>query len=297
MFSSIDHDKIMPTRKKEVLQNLNSSQSSINPKLEFKARDLQSRFLHALEVVTETFQSDPHSLQRLKGFFSRLSLPWKTPLPIVDAGTYENAAGSEELFAAQPGLWNCFSPHLLVMISKECGRPEAIDAMKQFTVFRSKFASSLFFEQIYTLPEERKKATFTQSSLLMYHTCPLSELQSLHPSVFECLDEQKSSESQATIRLTVQVDQLHLTLQDYDDITTAVCGYFHIPRVALVYAGCSEDGQVICWTTSASLLPYLRGVSPSRCSDRLMAEQSILRVAAGDLYYQCLSLKVWVLPF
>ena len=65
-----------------------------------------------------------------------------------------------------------------------------------------------------------------------------------------------------------------------------------IPKVALAYAGCSDDGQVICWTTSASLLPYLKSVSPGVSSNRLMAEQKILGVAAGDLHYPCMSLKV-----
>ena len=65
-----------------------------------------------------------------------------------------------------------------------------------------------------------------------------------------------------------------------------------LPRAALVYGGCSSDGQVLCWMTSASLQPYLKSVPPGLSSDRLMAEQMILGVAAGDLQCRCLRMKV-----
>ena len=179
-----------------------------------------------------------------------------------------------------------------MMISEGCECPAAIQAMKDFAQVRSRFSSFVISEQIYCLPEDRNRVIH-QSSLYKYHSCPLSELQALYSNVFECIDEHKSTTLPTTIRITAEVDRPFLTLQDYDDITTAVCGYFHIPRVALVYAGCYEDGHVICWTTFAGVLPYLRGVPPSKGSDRLMAEQRIVQIAAGDLYYRCTNIQVF----
>ena len=239
----------------------------------------------------EAFEQLPDSLSCLKQFFSQLVLPMGEGkvVPIVNPNTYENAASTKEVLRCQSSLWNCFSPHLLMMISEECQCPQAIEAVEQFLQFRSKCASSLICRRT-KLPTKASKLTTSLSpSHLACHTGPINDMQSLHPCVF---DEHKSPEHLETVRVTVQVDRPHLTLQDYDGITTAVCGYFEIPRVALAYAGCSEDGQVVCWTMSPALLPFMKIASPGRSSYRLMAEQRILGLAAGDLQHHCLSLKV-----
>ena len=244
----------------------------------------------------EAFEQLPDSLSRLKHFFSQLVLPMGQGkvVPVVSSSTYENATTTKEMLRCQSSLWNSFSPHLLKMMSEECQCPPAIEAVEQFLQFRSKYANSLICRRTKLLSKSSNTTTSLHPSHLAYHTGPLSDLQSLHPSVFESLDEHKSPEPQETMRLTVQVDRPHLTLQDYDDITTAVCSYFHIPRVALVYAGCSEDGQVVCWTMSSGLLPYLKSVPSGRSADRLIAELRIVGLAAGNLQYYCLRLKVRV---
>ena len=242
----------------------------------------------------EAFEQLPDSISRLKQFFSQLVLPMGEGkvVPIVSPSTYENAITTKEMFKCQSSLWNSFSPHLLKMMSEECQCPPAIEAVEQFLQFRSKYANSLICRRTKLLPKSKNTTTSLHPSHLAYHTGPLSDLQSLHPSVFESLDEHKSPEPQETMRLTVQVDRPHLTLQDYDDITTAVCAYFHIPRVALVYAGCSEDGQVVCWTMSSDLLPYLKSVEQGISSEQLVAEQTIIGIAAGSLHCHCMTIMV-----
>ena len=271
-----------------------SPQPSPPPPSQLQVSNLQSQFLQTLQSVMKAFEQLPDSVSRLKQFFSQLVLPMGEGkvVPLVSPSTYENAATTKEVFRSQSSLWNCFSPHLLQMMSEECECPPAIAAVEQFMQFRSKFATSLVCRRTKPLQKVDSTTTALHPSHLAYHTGPLSDLQSLHPSAFECLVEHHGSQPLETVRVTVQVDRPHLTLQDYDNITTAVCGYFEIPRAALVYAGCSEDGAVVCWTTSAGLLPYLKSVPPGISSDRLMAEQKILGIAAGDLHYYCMTLKV-----
>ena len=262
--------------------------------------ELQGQFLQMLQSVMESFDQLPNSLSLLKQFLSQLVLPLgegKT-VAIVDPSRYEKATTSREVFRQQSVLWNSFSPDLLKMLCEECQCSPAMEAVEQFILFRSHFANSLICRQTQSIDETNDpKSSITPSSSLhpshlSYHTGPISDLQCLHPSVFQCLDEHKRMEPPETIRLTVQLNRPHLTLQDYDDITTAVCGYFQIPRVALVYGGCSRDGQVLCWMTSARLLQYLKNIGGGRSADRLMAEQSILEVAAGDLRRCYLRMKV-----
>ena len=253
-----------------------------------------------LQSVMESFDQLPNSLSLLRQFLGGLVLPLgegKT-VPIVDPSRYEKVTTSREVFRQQSVLWNSFSPDLLQMLCEECQCSPAMEAVEQFILFRSHFANSLICRHTQSVDKTNNPNTSTtpSSSLhpshLSYHTGPISDLQCLHPSVFQCLDEHKRVEPRETIRLTVQLNRPHLTLQDYDDITTAVCGYFEIPRVALVYGGRSRDGQVLCWRTSARLLQYLKNVSIGRSSYRLMAEQRILGVAAGELRHRCLRMKV-----
>ena len=305
---SIDHKEVS-SMKKKVLGRLRPLLPTTPPS-ELNVADFQSRFL---QTVMNAFEQLPDSLSRLKQFFSQLVLPMEEQLPdslsclfsqlvlpmgeenvvpLVSPSTYENATTTKEVFRRQSSLWNCFSPHLLKMMSEECQCPMTTAAVEQFIQFRSTHASSLICRRAKLIQKEGSTASSLHPSHLAYHTGPLANLQSLHPSVWERLDEHKNSEPLETVRVTVQVDRRHITLQDYDNVTTAVCGYFRLPNPALAYAGCSDDGQVICWTTSVSLLPYLKSVSPGISSDRLMAEQKILGVAAGDLHYHCMSLKV-----
>ena len=256
--------------------------------------DLHNQFLHTLHTVIDAFEQLSNSLMSLKQFFSQLVLPMGggKVVPLVNLSTYYKATTTKEVFRSQSSLWNCFSPHLLQMMAEECQCPPAIAAVKQFMLFRSRFSSSLVCRQTKLLEQFSSTATLLHPSHLACHTGLLSKLQSLHPSAFECLEEHRGSQPLETLRVSVQVDHPQLTLQDYDNITTAVCGYFEIPQAALVYAGCSENGHVVCWTTSAGLLPYLKTVVPGTSSDRLIAEQKILGIAAGDLHYHCLTLKV-----
>ena len=291
---SIDHKEVS-SMKKKVLERLHPSLPTTPPS-ELNVADLQSQFLQMLQTVMDAFEKLPDSLSRLKQFFSQLVLPMGKGkvVPLVSSSTYENATTTKEVFRRQSSLWNCFSPHLLKMMSEECQCPMTTAAVEQFIQFRSTHANSLICRRTKLIQKQGNATSSLHPSHLAYHTGPLANLQSLHPSVWECLDEHKNSKPLETVRVTVQVDRRHITLQDYDDVTTAVCGYFNLPKPALAYAGCSDECQVICWTTSASLLPHLKSVSPGRSSYRLMAEQKILGVAAGDLHYHCMSLKVSV---
>ena len=262
--------------------------------------DLQSRFFQMLNEVMNAFDRLPNSLNRLKQLLSQVALPLGEGkvASLVDPSRYENAITTREVFRQQSVLWNGFSPHLLKLLCEETQCSVAMATVEEFLQYRSQLGSSLICRRTQSLdkPSASQNTTATSPPLhpshLTCHTGPIDALQSLHPSVFHRLDEHQRVLPGDTIRLTVQVDRPHLTLQDYDNITTAVCGYFSIPRAALVYAGGSPDSMVVCWMLSAGLLPYLKSVGAGISAQRLMAEQGIVGVAAGDLHYRCLQMKV-----
>ena len=238
--------------------------------------DLQSQFQQALQSVMKAFRT-ADSLFSLKEFFSQLVLPMGEGrfISVVQPTIYENATTSKEIFKYQFILWNCFSPYLLKMVSEKCHH---LPAIEQFFQFRSQCATSQMFN-----------LTMNNKSTPTHPFAPLkgssTNLQSVHASV-------RCSETLGVIRVSVKIDRPQILLQDYDEITSAVCGYFSIPHIALVYEGYSKDSQMVYWTISASVFPYLSNVKRGLSCNRLMAEQGILEVTAGHLHDKCLNLKV-----
>ena len=294
----IDYKSLHPTTMAPSLQSpfhsLPSSTTSISS-------NLQSRFFQTLNEVMNAFDQLPNSLNRLQQLLSQLALPLGEGkvASLVDPSRYENAVTTREVFRQLSVLWNGLSPDLLKLLCEETQCSISMVTIEEFLQYRSQFGSSLICRRTQSLDKSSASQSTTTTSPPLYpshltcHTGPIDILQSLLPSVFHRLDEHQRVLPRDTIRLTVQVDRPHLTLQDYDDITTAVCGYFEIPRAALVYAGCSPDSMVVCWMLSAGLLPYLKSIVGGRSNaERLMAEQGIVGVAAGDLHYHCMHMKV-----
>ena len=125
------------------------------------------------------------------------------------------------------------------------------------------------------------------------HTGPLEALQSLHPAVFARMPECKVVSSRNTIRITAEVNKPLLSLSDYEALTAVVSVIFKLPRQAVVYSGCSVSPIVLCWLVSADVLPYIKLVDVGLGGHRLLAEQRVSDIVAGDVIsYKCPSIKV-----
>ena len=59
-----------------------------------------------------------------------------------------------------------------------------------------------------------------------------------------------------------------------------------------MYGGCSQDGQVLCWMTSAGIVQYFNMFGSGKTAYRLIAEQNVLGIAVGDMKYHCLRMMV-----
>ena len=127
------------------------------------------------------------------------------------------------------------------------------------------------------------------------HNMPLEQLQSLHPLVHTRLDYHKTTPSPQTIRLSVEVDRPQLTLQDYDCITNAISTTFLLPKMAMVYAGCSTTPLVLTWLVPVQLEKYIKDAPIGRnaCGDRFLAEHNVVSIAFGDnMGIKCLGIQV-----
>ena len=261
---------------------------------------LSSAFLKMLIDVIDTFDKYPHSLDRVKQLLGHLVLPMdgNEVVPVIDPNIYKDADLVRQLFRLLSPLLNCFSTDLIQYLSEESHL--ASDAVEEFCQVRWQHSDSILCTRKNDESEVNDLNTACLSAPLSpghfkVHTISLDELQSLHPLVFTRLDYHRTTPFPQTTRLSVEVDRPQLTLQDYDSITNAISTAFLLPKIAMVYAGCSMTPIVLTWLVPAQLERYIKDstIGATTCGNRLLAEQRVVSVAIGDdLRIACLGMQV-----
>ena len=223
----------------------------------------------------------PSALRQLKQCLASLVLPLDNGkvASLVDSGSYETASTIPEFFRLMAPYWNCLSTSLLSLLLEASGCKPAAVKLAEFEEARASSGSLVLCAQ--------RASTCELTSV---HSLPLERLRSLHPAVFT---ENKPAAQQNVVRITAEVDKPLLHVSCLEEVTTAVSGFFKLPKAALLYAGCSENPLALCWLVSRDLLPYMRRRKGGTSGDRLLAEQQITQIAFGDTEgNRCLNLKV-----
>ena len=235
----------------------------------------------------------PNALPKLKQVLASLVLPLgegKTA-PLVDPLSYEGTHTVRELFRFMSRYWNPLSTDLLSLLLEGLGYNQAAANVAEFVEVRGgKGRDILCIRQLPTLASGRNDLDVPD--LQTIHNSPLSSLQLLHPAVFASLPQHKVSPSRKTIRISVEIDKPLLCVADYEDVTTALSGFFTVPLASLVYSGCSVAPLVLCWEASHELSSYFTSVAIGLSGHRLLMESGVSRVAIGDLAYKVPTLKV-----
>ena len=279
------------------------SPSSLVPRMEpSQFASLSSAFLKMLSDVTDAFDKHPDFLdvQLLKQLVLPLSLRKGEVVSLIDPDIYKDADLVRQLFRLLSPLLNCLSTDLIQYLCEESQCWLQLDALEEFSHVREQHSGSILCIRREDESEMNDLDTASISAPLSpdhfnAHTMALDTLQSLHPLVFARLDYHKTTASPKTIRLSVEVNRPLLTLHDYDNITDAVSAVFLLPKIAMVYAGCSVSPLVLMWLVPAQLHGYLKSppFGSTASGDRLLAEQGVVSVAIGeDIRIVCLGIKV-----
>ena len=242
--------------------------------------------------VMDLLDHFPNSVAKLKQVLASLVLPLGKGkvAPLVDPLAYENAQTVRELFRLMAPYWNPLSTDLLALLLEASGCTQTASKVAEFVEARtSKSHLVLSIRRLPTLASGENDLNV--ADLKTVHNAPLSELQSLHPAVFTRLPEHRVSSTRTTVRISVEVDKPLVCIADYEEITTAISSLFQIPRVALVYAGCSKAPLVLCWLVSHDLVAYMFKHGESS-GERLLAESKVTVVAVGDQIHKCPTVKV-----
>ena len=235
----------------------------------------------------------PNVLAKLKQVLASLVLPLGEGkvAPLVEPLAYENTQTVRELFRLMASYWNPLSTDLLGLLLEASGCNQAASKVAEFVEARSsKGHLVLCIHQLPTLASGENDLDVADFETV--HNAPLSELQSLHPAVFARLPEHKVTSTRTTVHISVEVNKPLLCIADYEEITTALSGFFRVPKAALVYAGCSKAPLVLCWLASHELVAYIKSIEIGVSGHRLLAENKVTGVAVGDQIYKCPTIKV-----
>ena len=243
--------------------------------------------------VMDLLDHFPNALAKLKQVLTSLVLPLGEGkvVPLVDPLAYENAQTVRELFRLMAPYWNPLSTDLLGLLLETSGCNQAASKVAEFVEARgSKGHLVLCIRQRPTLASGENDLKV--ADLKTVHNAPVLELQSLHLDVFARLPEHKVTSTRTTVRISVEVNKPLLCIADYEEITTALSGFFTVPKAALVYVGCSKAPLVLCWLVPRELVAYIRSIQIGLSGHRLLAESKVTRVAVGDQIYKSPTIKV-----
>ena len=253
-------------------------------------------FQRLQQQVMDQLDQFPNVLAKLKQVLASLVLPLGEGkvAQLVDPLAYENAQTVRELFRLMAPYWNPLCTDLLGLLLEVSGCNQEASKVAEFVEARdSKGHLVLCIRQLPTLASGENDLDV--ADLKTVHNAPLSELQSLHPTVFARLPEHKVTSTRTTVRISVEVNKPLVCIADYEEITTTLSGFFEVPKAALVYAGCSKAPLVLCWLATHELVAYIRSKGfedPWLNGHRLLIESKVTRVAVGDEMYKCPTIKV-----
>ena len=237
----------------------------------------------------------PNALIKLKQVLASLVLPINEKgkvVPLVDPLSYKSAQTIREMFRLMALYWNPLSTDLLGLLLEASGCNQAAKKVAEFVEVR---ASKDLVLCIST--SASSEGYLDVADLNAVHNAPLSGLQSLHPAVFAQLSKHKPISAQKRLRISVQVNKPFLCIADYEEITTALSGFFQVPKAALVYAGCSQAPLVLCWLAPYELVVYILATGCGlllMSAHRLLAENKVTGIALGFRTYRCPTIKVRV---
>ena len=243
--------------------------------------EVSLQFQNLERAVVDLLIQYPNALTQLKQSLASFDLPLGggKVASLVDPSSYEAANTIPEFFRLMAPHWNCLSTNLLSLLLEASGCKPAAAKLAEFEEARASSGPLVLCTQ-----------TASTGELSSVHSLPLEQLQSLHPAVFT---ESMATAERNTARITAEVDKPLLHVSCLEEVTTAICGFFRLPKAALVYAGCSQNPLALCWLVSRDLLPYMRSHKGGTSGERLLAEQHITQIAFGDTEsYRCLNLKV-----
>ena len=259
--------------------------------------------------LVELLDKHDGSLERMKTALENLVLPLslKRLVHIVQSQRYEEARSVRELFKLLAPYWSCIDCNLLRVIVKASGCHPAIEKLEAFLQHRSAISPSLMLCN----PTKANSRISTEREISQDdtpNTAEVSRVIQTQPiqSCDKHLDTPSTGELQCSpigsqpcrreitmnedvsVKVKAKVDVNMLTLKDYDDKTSLLCGVLKLPRFALSYLRTATGCLLLVWQMSANLVSYVQSIQLTDNDLQLLAKQRFSYIMVADSYHICI---------
>ena len=264
-------------------------------------RKLSDAFITLFQAVKKELERLPDGLAIVKRTLATLVLPLKFGgvVQLIPSTLFSGAKCVDEILINLSPLMNPLSFNLLGSLSILSHCTSASESVSQFCRLRDAKGYLVLCSDQWVPPTAADGLndldSLATSGAESAHAASFDHLRSFHPQLFAKPQECENLTSVIDfVRVSVQLNRKVVSLSDFDEIVTAISGFFLLPKCALVYVGCSNRPLTLCWCVTREMSNYMKQVPVhNMSSELLLSEQGIAHVMIGDwLDYKCLTSKV-----
>ena len=260
---------------------------------------LTDEFIRVFQDVIKELEQMPNGLNVLKRILSSLVLPQKLwgVVHLIQPEFYTDAKNVREIMMQIFPFMNPVSYHLLQQLAELSGCIPATEKVSEFIKLRLSKTHLLLCAD-----HDQEVVPTTSDGLNDLNTPFSSDAREAHSASIDQLqsDYQQSlarlpnlGTIKDVVRVSARIDAKQVSLADYDSIVTAICGFFLLPKSALVYVGCTRRPLTLCWCIVKEISVYMSQVPVKVTSELLLAEQGVVHLMIGDwANYRCCTVKV-----
>lgn len=260
---------------------------------EFK--EMTESFVQLFQDVIMELEQIPNGLDALKQTLSSLVLPQRSGgvAHLVRSQLYMEIKTVRDVLMNLFPFVNPVSFHLLQTLIQLSGCVSAAEKVASFVRLRQSKSRVLLCSNEWIVHSTCNDLdTPISSDAAASHSQPLDQLQSSHPHVLAQLPSLAPVAD--LVRISARIDAKRLSLSGYDSIVTAICGFFLLPKSALIYVGHTTRPLTLCWCVDKEVSLYARQVAVKVSCELLLTEQGVTNIMIGDwVNYKCLSKKVY----
>ena len=301
-----------PPLLKQLPQSSTPSRSSISSRttspltVEMSIPEFAEELALLITDLVELLDKHDGALERMKTALENLVLPLslKGLVRIVQSQRYEEARSVRELFKLLAPYWSCIDCNLLRVIVKASGCQPAIEKLEAFLQHRSAISQSLMLynpnSRISTereisqddTPNQTEVSRVIQTQPIQSHVkhldTPSTEQLQCSPIGSQPCRREITMNEDVSVEVKAKVDVNMLTLRDYDDKTSLLCGVLKLPRIALSYLRTTTGCLLLVWQMSANLVSYVQSIQLTDSDLQLLVKQGITYIMVADSYHICI---------
>ena len=288
-------------------QSSNSSGRTSPSTVGMSIPELASELALLITDLVELLNKFDGALGRMKVALENLVLPLglKKLVRIVRSQEYKEATSVQELFKLLAPYWSCIDCKLLHTIVRASGCHPAMERLDKFLYHRSAVSPSLV---LYS-PNRANSSESSKGDILNSDTAserkeadrvivnqpmqsPAKHLVTPSMEESQCTSipnqptkRESDSKRESSVKVEAKVDTDFLTLKDYDEKTSLLCGVLKLPRFALNYLRLATGCVLLTWQMSADLVEYVQSVQLVDRDLQLLAKYGFTNIKVADSYH------------